>query len=155
MTTLKTIFMFWRFRSRNNLVICDFRNSHIPVPHGGYDNIKQIIRDSTIACDFDNRHVEDIAKIRALIQFANEKLAGNFNTINRISFRDFVSLLVYVRNHIINVGEGNNGFTEEEIGGIENVIRVLFQLTPIEDQTIIARFEDTTGIVIAQIMPQP
>ena len=153
MTTLKTIFMFWRFRNRNNLVICDFRNRNIPVPPGGYDNIKQIIRNSTIACDFDSRNVEDIAKIRALIQFANEKLAGNFNNANRISFKDFVSLLVYLRNHIIHVGEGNNGFSRLEIISIEKVITVLFQLTPIEDQTIKTRFEDTTGIVITQIMP--
>jgi hypothetical protein len=117
------------------------------------NNIKQIIRNSTIDCDFDSRNVEDIAKIKALIQFANEKKAGNFNNVNRISFKDFVSLLVYLRNHIIHVGEGNNGFSREEIKRIERVITVLFELTPIEDQTIKTRFKDTTGIVITQIMP--
>jgi len=84
----------------------------------------------------------DLKKFEALKKFAKHKKAGTaFSNISRISHENFISLLLYVRNHIHHVGQGKKEFTKDEIGDIEEIIRVFFELNPIGDKTISANFE--------------
>jgi len=163
MTTLKTIFMFWHYKDdrTNKLQLSDFRSSAVrfgetytfpdgPAPSHVYDNVMFEIKNPSgiINCDLSDKSVADIDKFNAIIKFAREKTNGKFKNIKRISNRDFVSIFLYVRNHIIHVGEGKRGFSDEEIDGIEKVVRVFLTLTPIIDASILARFEKTTTMAI-------
>ena len=142
------MFLYYKDPIDGKFKKCDFRSSAMPVPPGGYDDIKLALKTFPIACDLDRKEVTGIAKFRAIVDFSRKKSSGEFSAINRISNEDFVSILVHVRSHIILVGERQEGLSEEEISDIANVIKVLFDLNPISDQSIIARFKEKSSMVV-------
>ena len=143
------MFLYYKDPIDGKFKKCDFRSSAMPVPPGGYDDIKLALKTFPIACDLDRKEVSGIAKFRAIVDFSRKKSSGEFSAINRISNEDFVSILVHVRSHIILVGEERHeGLDEEEISDIANVIKVLFDLNPISDQSIIARFKEKSSMVV-------
>ena len=127
-------------------------------PHIRYYNILgalQALRGSNGNTIWDAR--SDMAKFNAILEFANRRYDldtrtlntdGNLNDTSRISFENFASLLVYVRNHIIHVVEGKKGCSVVEIKSIERVIRLFFHLAPINDTSVIQAFDDKTRMVI-------
>ena len=65
-----------------------------------------------------------------------------------ISYFDFAEICLYLRNHISHVFVGKGGVSLSEIKDIENIIRELFKLKPIQDQDVVNNFESTTRMVI-------
>ena len=74
-------------------------------------------------------------KFEALKVFAQQhkKEGTAFSNISLISHESFTSSLLYIRNHIHHVGQGKKKFTKDEIGDIEDIISVFFELNPIGD----------------------
>ena len=115
----------------------EFHSAIDPIPPNGYDDIKQAIKESPLQCDLDG--VSDIDKFSAIFNFSREKLLGNFDKINRISNKDFVSVVMHVRNHIMHSMAKELPMSERL--ATEDVLKVLFKLVPIRDQSTIDRFD--------------
>jgi len=144
--------MFWYHKdpSSGAMMRSEFHSAIGPVPPKGYDNIKQAIKESPLHCDLDDINVSDIDKVNAIFNFSREKLLGNFDKISRISSKDFVSILMHVRNHITH--DSTNSTKKElsmsELLATEDVFKVLFKLFPTRDQSIIDRFEEETKVAV-------
>jgi len=143
--------MHWHYQdpTTKRLVKSNFERPGITVTY--QDVFNEIKNHHLTHCNLRDKNVTDSSKFEAIKIFARNKSEGlAFNNISQISHCDFASILLYLRNHVQHVGQGKKGFTRDEMKDIETIIKVFFELNPIENKSISELFDHKTTTALKE-----